>query len=877
MLRFSACCLLLITAGLCSPSRSAAQPKPDAVEPPPLVLATGDAAAWDAGSVDRENLHDGQASRRWEHAKSAALTLRTVPADWSAYDHLTFWLHSQRATGSRFMLIIASENPATAGADYYSATITLDFTGWRRYRYYLPSLDSSREPLGWQHITGLSFTATGWGNEPNPQSVVSVGPLTLTHEGKNKGPRMTDQELFEALDLMYPGLEAVGAAYGRGDVAGAKHALAEYYRHRARPRWYFAAGEKTDPRPANPDTAAADRALRHEFRSIGINYTFGPVIDWNFDVTTAPGSKLAPNNEWTWQLNRHSEWVALANAYRDTGDEKYAREFVAQMTQWVRDCPVPEDAGNGARSAWRTIETGIRAAGPWPDVFYRFLLSPEFTDDALLTMVKSFDDHAEHLMAHHTTGNWLTMEGNGLYHVGVLFPEFKAAPQWRDTSMQWLYSELNNQVYPDGVQVELSSGYHHVSLNNFLGAYRIAHLNDVTVPADYLQRLQRMYEFDVYGAMPDRRLPAVQDGDYYNVRGPLREAMTLFPDRPEYRWYATDGKEGTAPLETSHAFPYAGYYVMRSGWQPDANYLFFDGGPFGYGHQHEDKLNLIVHAFGELLLVDPGNYQYERSKWRDYFIDSPAHNVVLVDGLPQRRRGQPRSEYIIKAPLPHVWVTTPAYDYAEATFNEGFAAPVGKNVWHTRRVLFVKPDYWIVCDTLSARDGKPHRYDALFHFADPVQINAAERRLVTANPNAANLSIVARPDPGLSLKLVEGQEDPVQGWLPNPNISSVHPAPVAVFSSEGGGGGAGQGDTNLLWVLAPSRTGAPDPVAAVEAVPGNPLAAHIRFRDGRAADVTFSGGAAADLKAGAAAGHGRAVLAETGAAGQAPRVIVAAP
>jgi hypothetical protein len=37
--------------------------------------------------------------------------------------------------------------------------------------------------------------------------------------------------------------------------------------------------------------------------------------------------------------------------------------------------------------------------------------------------------------------------------------------------MKWLYEELDNQVYPDGVQIELSSGYHHVSLNNFLGAF----------------------------------------------------------------------------------------------------------------------------------------------------------------------------------------------------------------------------------------------------------------------------------------------------------------------------------------------------------------------------------------------------------------------
>jgi hypothetical protein len=380
----------------------------------------------------------------------------------------------------------------------------------------------------------------------------------------------------------------------------------------------------------------------------------------------------------------------------------------------------------------------------------------------------------------------------------------------------------------------------------------------VAVPNDYLQRLQKMYEFDVYGAMPDRRLPAVQDGDYYDVRGALREASELFPDRSEYRWYATDGKEGSAPAHTSHAFPYAGYFMMRSGWESDARYLMFDGGPFGYGHQHEDKLNLIVSAFGKLLLVDPGNYQYERSKWRDYFIDSPAHNVILVDGQPQRRRGASREQYVVKQPLPHVWASAPDYDYAEATFDENFGAPVGKGVSHTRRVLFVKPDYWIVCDTLRAHDGKPHRYQALFHFDGSAKADENARRVATTNAGAPNLSVVARPDAGLKVQIIQGQENPVQGWLPNSNLSSVRPAPVAVFESEG------RGDTHFIWVLSPSRAGAPDPVASVESVPGKPLSARIRFTDGRVHQVAFSGGED---------GQSRAVLSETTPDGRPGRTI----
>jgi hypothetical protein len=622
-------------------------------------------------------------------------------------------------------------------------------------------------------------------------------------------------ELLAMLDRSRPGLRAISTP----------HELAEYYRHRTRPLYRLS--EKSSP----PDIEAAGRVLRHEFRSIGIPHTFGPRIDWTFDKTAEGG--LAPNNEWTWQLNRHAEWLALSRAYRDTGDEKYAREFVAQMTAWVRDCPMPETAGNVPRSPWRTIETGIRAAQVWPELWFRFLRSPSMTDDALLAFLGAYIDHARHLMAFHTTGNWLAMEGNGLFHTGVLFPEFKDAAAWRDTAAGWIYAELDNQVYPDGVQIELASGYHHVSLNNFLQVYRIARLNDVALPADFLKRLEKMFDFDVYGATPARRLPGVQDGGYYDVRPALREAAELYPDRSDFLWYATDGAKGKPPAEASHAFPYAGYFVQRSGWDPGARWLWFDGGPFGYGHQHEDKLQILLEAYGKSFLVDPGNYTYERSKWRSYFIDSPSHNVVLVDGQPQRRRGaRNRMEYVVKQPLPHVWATGKESDYVEATYDEAYGGSVGKGVQHTRAVLFIKPDFWVMLDRLTAIDGNEHTYEALFHFDCPVRADGL--RVLTQNAGQPNLTLLARSGSDLSVKIVEGQEDPVQGWLTK-GISAVRPAPVAIYRAQGR-------TAHILYVMAPAPAGAADPVRAVEPLGADPAAARIVFHDGRTYEVRFTPG-----------------------------------
>jgi hypothetical protein len=157
----------------------------------------------------------------------------------------------------------------------------------------------------------------------------------------------------------------------------------------------------------------------------------------------------------------------------------------------------------------------------------------------------------------------------------------------------------------------------------------------------------------------------------------------------------------------------------------------------------------------------------------------------------------------------------------EATYDEAFGGSVGKGVQHTRAVLFIKPDFWVMLDRLTAVDGKEHTYEPLFHFDCPVK--TAGVRVVSQNAGEANLTVAARPDDGLSVKIVEGQEEPVQGWLTK-GISSVRPAPVAIYRARGK-------TTHLIYVLAPSAAGAPDPVKSVESLGGDPAAARIVLRD----------------------------------------------
>lgn len=648
------------------------------------------------------------------------------------------------------------------------------------------------------------------------------------------GPSLDDPAFFAALDLARPDLAAVKAAVEKADWAAAKRSFVQHLKQRTSPRWHFDWRTRpTAPKPGRGnDLAEADRYARNDLLSCGVWSDFKDRIDWNSNPT--------PNryNEWTWQLSRHPFWATLGRAYWATGDEKYARAFVSQMTDWVKSQPCPPHSGNRPLSTWRTIETGIRTFSSWPESFMYFLSSPSFDDESVVLMVKSFHDHAVHLMQYPTSGNWLAMEANGLFHVGVLFPEFKAAPAWRKTAIDRLYAELDKQVYPDGAQIELAPGYHNVSLDSFERPVQLAKLNDVALPADYVAKLEKMFDYDLYVSMPNGRMPGLNDSGDTAIGGWMQKAAGYYPQRQDFRWAATGGKQGAAPARRSLAFPYAGHLVQRSGWDADARYLLLDAGPFGYGHQHEDKLTIVLAAYGRVHVIDPGNYAYDSSAWRRYHIDTFAHNTVLVDSLPQRRRGaKDRREYVVTKPLPHAFVTADAFDYAAGVYDEGYGQRDNRIATHRREVAFVKVvpgspapnDYWVIVDTFTPRDDKPHTYDAMFHLnADGIAIDPASHAVHTKNAKGANLAILPAAEGKLSATDQAGQETPyVQGWA-GAGLYRVKKVPTPVFRLEAAGA------AKMAFVLYPMKEGATVAPAVKPVAPGAGETA--------AVELTFAGG-----------------------------------
>ncbi len=629
--------------------------------------------------------------------------------------------------------------------------------------------------------------------------------------------QIDDSTLFSELDLDTPGLESVAAAVSADDLISAREALVAHLRTRSHPLPPLTPHIPRDQLGTmDSDVArAADLIIDHVFELLGHPpQKIGAKILWNEDPVDY--------DQWAISLNRHFFWFTLGEAYQTTGDDKYAREFVDQLLGWIDAMPVQigtryfQGLDDREDLMSLSLDAGIRMGQTWVPAYYHFLNAPSFDVEAHISMLKAFRDHAHYLMdpAHYKKGtNWSIMESNGLFYIGAYFPEFRASEEWRSTAIERLHFELGYQVYPDGAQIELTSDYHQVSLDNFVMTMRTAWRNGFDLPGDYKTLLERMYNYNLYIAFPDLRMPAVNDGGQTDIRSSMKEGHEFFPERDDFLWAATGGKEGAAPAVESSAFPYAGHFVMRSGWNSDDPCLFFDGGPYGYAHQHEDKLNIIVYSHGRVHIADPGNYQYDASRWRAYTLGTRSHNTIVVDGLEQHRKGLPREEYICSEPEPYTWITNSDLDYVTAAYDEGYGSERDRTVTHRRSILFLKPDIYIVTDFLLPADDASHTYESAFHL-DTESATVDGLSVQTNNAEGGNLAIYAIGPRDASLQVILAQEEPfIQGWMPKGgDVTKCLPVPTPVYAF------GGSGKLALIYAIVPIAPGEASPVSSLRAI-----------------------------------------------------------
>lgn len=617
--------------------------------------------------------------------------------------------------------------------------------------------------------------------------VLLICAVALTGEAQNfpGGPATSDQQAIASLDLSTPGMEKVAAAVRGGNLQTIESAYLEYRRTANAARWTVKASDQPIRAVSAIDPIGEEisrhyiRNFFHDFKPSGADMG----ADFNWTYNPVPKGDPSYTDEWTWSaISRTQFWNKLADAYWKTHNEKYAREWVNQLEDFTRKNPMNHDAANGKPPLWRPLDASIRMSDSWPYSYYHFLNSPSFTPEANWTFLRMVQDHAGLLVRalsdQKLTGNIIASESFGLFTIGTLFPELKDAATWRQTGLDRMTRELERAVPPDGFEAELTPSYHMVAVDGFLGTLKLAQLNNIPIPSEFHDKILSMYRAVVIVMAQNGEVVPTNDSTPVNALKTSRGGMKVMDD-PLLRWAAAGADSGQVQgpplLPNSTMLPYAGFYSMRSGWDPNDLFLFFRGGPAGIGHEHEDMLEITMRAWNKTLLFDPGTYVYDHSDWRRFFIGTSAHSSVIVDGKGQHRGSSPATF----TPVTNPWVTSPLFDFVSATFNGGYQAnilgngfqaqqwvgPLDTSVSHTRRVLYLRPYYALVIDTLDGSGN--HTFDAHFQLDAPsARIDNRSHAAFSENSGGAQLALFPLEREQLQTEIVQGQQTPLLGWKP---------------------------------------------------------------------------------------------------------------
>jgi hypothetical protein len=624
---------------------------------------------------------------------------------------------------------------------------------------------------------------------------------------------MTDEELFEALDLSREELSEVQEAVAGGDYELARERIADHYRTRD-PETVWRHGPGSPPekirKPSHMRDWGRDLMARRSFDG---EWLENGALDWWAD----PNASNKP---------RMYFWSSMAMAHYALGQpDEMAAMWVTLLRSWVKQAPI-----KSGHTYWNGMVAGIRMRGGWPDAFQAFVDSEAVSDDDITLFLKSLLQQARYTRENHwPTGNQLAFAMVGLYTSGVAFPEFREAEDWRDFALQTALDDIEAGYLPDGMGVELSPGYH-AFYYNYLRMHDLAtevgRLDDPRM-RELLDSCERLYEPYMYLMAPDGTMPRYQDGGAPDARERLAQGFERYPHRADYQWFATGGEEGTRPDFISTAMPYAGYIAMRSGWEEDANYLGFDVGPIGWTHAHQDKLQVVMWAWGRLILIDPGRGIYSRDPISMYTMDTFGHNTALVDNRPQRRYWRdPNPNQMPYQPLEDFrFETGDEWDRAAGVYDADYGIPGPSDAYpyfddsnfkegweeiatHHRRVLFIKPDIFVVADTLRSVDGAAHEYELRWHL-DSTQVAPMADGLAMASCDAEQPNLLVAPlvSEGLTVTSATAQEQPeLLGW----SLYTKEPKPATTIQHVRSGENA-----RFVTLLLPLREGAGPPEVSV--------------------------------------------------------------
>lgn len=638
----------------------------------------------------------GATSGRWNNTtENTRIVAWKIPHDWSDYLYLSFWAYSADANDAAIEIVAYSESDATPEDDYYKKEIFIDWTGWRLFEIPLREFSAVRSPVGWHKIDYLKFASSGWGHDPKPSTDLYFDGMKLSNQ---RIAPLIAIDLPE--DRMHPNL-----LLNQAEIEEIQRKVGQY-----------------------PWAKEAYRLLKNSADSWAARTEIA--------VPATGGGFYHAADAAAYQITE--EHYRHADAARDmglmfqlTGDAKYVKNAKAILLDYADKYLTYEihdkegRTGDQAEAGGRATPQGINEATwaisvAWAyDLLYNELNPTE--REAIETRV--LRPAAEIIMDNNEgRHNHQTWYNAGVGVIGFVLGDKELVWYALDKDDSGFRYQMQKSITPEGMWYEGSMHYQFYVLRALSPLMEAAYHSGIDLYQE--PAYKKLFDFMLEYADADMRLPIINDGRVVVLsepdRAPFYEVAYRRLGDPRYasvlRAYPrTDLLAllyGVGELPEAETSPWRSRYfegshlaVLRSdagdkNLQAVLNTLGYQG-----GHSHPDQLGLVLHGLGTVLAPDAGSIKYRVPAHVEYFKQSIAHNVLVVDGQSQERTPPP--------PL-KAFVGGERVQLVRAATSDAYPGVA------MERTLLLTDDYLV--DVFRAESGAEHTYDWVYH--NPGQFTA---------------------------------------------------------------------------------------------------------------------------------------------------------
>lgn len=209
-------------------------------------------------------------------------------------------------------------------------------------------------------------------------------------------------------------------------------------------------------------------------------------------------------------------------------------------------------------------------------------------------------------------------------------------------------------------------------------------------------------------------------------------------------------------------FPSVGWAALHSSLADRSRVsVYFKSSPFGsLNHSHADQNGFLLYAYGQVLAMDSGYYDYYNSPhWRNWYKQTRAHNAITFDGGKGQSMGADGLGSMQFGGKITQFVTSADYDVVTG---DAVAAYGGQLSMAKRTLVFVRPATLVVIDQL--RSTTPRQWEWNLHTSAPLQVNTEGYKL--SLEGAEMCAAITAPD-AVSLTVQAG-------YMPAPELAAAY-------------------------------------------------------------------------------------------------------